>query len=279
MAENKKIEAKNQELIDYFKQFNKVVVAFSGGIDSTVVLVAAALALGKENVVSVIVDSDLYSPQEFAAAKRFSRQLGVTLKDPRIEYLADNNVRNNTPDSWYYAKKLFYGRVEKIRREVGADKVFDGMNEDDLQDYRPGFKARDEAGAVSPLQVLHFRKKDVRAFAKAYELKSWNKVSSCSISSRFPYNTVITAEAVQQVVAAEDYLRAQGFANVRVRYYHTMARIEVPKEQLEKLFAMRSQVSAKLHALGFLYVALDLDGFKSGNMNRELSKQQLLKYK
>ena len=270
---------KNQQLVEYFKQYKKVVVAFSGGIDSTVVLYAALKALGKKNVISVIVDSDLYSPKEFEQAKAYSREIGVELVTPRINYLDDKEVQNNTPDSWYYAKKLFYSKIEEIRRQYNADKAFDGMNEDDQTDYRPGFKARDEYGVISPLQIFHFRKVDVRSFAKENGLKNWNKVSSCSVSSRFPYNTHITKEAVKKVVASENYLRAKGFANVRVRYYQDTARIEVPQDQIEDWFKMRKEVLNKLQEFGFTFVALDLGGFHSGNMNKELTSKQIEKYK
>lgn len=273
------MESKDQNLIDYFKQYKKAVVAFSGGIDSTVVLYAALLALGKDQVISVVVDSDLYSPKEFDQAKEISRKLGVTLETPRINYLDDPEVENNTPDSWYFAKKLFYQKIEDIRQKYQADKAFDGMNEDDQTDYRPGFKARDEFNVLSPLQIYHFRKQDVRNFAKEHGLKNWNKVSSCSVSSRFPYNTKITKEAVDKVVNSENYLRAKGFANVRVRYYQDTARIEVPQNQIADLFAMRNEVLTKLQNFGFTFVAIDLGGFKSGNMNKELSQSQLDKYK
>lgn len=270
---------KEQDLINYFKQYKKVVVAFSGGIDSTVVLYAALLALGKENVISVVVDSDLYSPKEFEQAKFFSKNIGVALETPRINYLDDPEVENNTPDSWYFAKKLFYRKIEEIRKQYQADKAFDGMNEDDQTDYRPGFKARDEFHVLSPLQIYHFRKQDVRNFAKNHGLKNWNKVSSCSVSSRFPYNTKITKAAVAKVVNSENYLRAKGFANVRVRYYQDTARIEVPQEQIPDLFSIRVEVLKQLRNYGFTFVALDLGGFMSGNMNKELTKEQINKYK
>lgn len=270
---------KEQDLINYFKQYKKVVVAFSGGIDSTVVLYAALLALGKENVISVVVDSDLYSPKEFEQAKFFSKNIGVALETPRINYLDDPEVENNTPDSWYFAKKLFYRKIEEIRKQYQADKAFDGMNEDDQIDYRPGFKARDEFHVLSPLQIYHFRKQDVRNFAKNHGLKNWNKVSSCSVSSRFPYNTKITKAAVAKVVNSENYLRAKGFANVRVRYYQDTARIEVPQEQIPDLFSIRAEVLKQLRNYGFTFVALDLGGFMSGNMNKELTKEQINKYK
>lgn len=272
-------KTKNQKLIDYFKKYHSVIVAFSGGVDSTAVLYAAIKALGKGNVISVIANSELYSQIEYEKAKKLSQNLGAKTVVTTIQYLKNEDVRNNTPDSWYYAKKMFYDRLNNIKQQFNADVVIDGMNKDDLNDYRPGFKARDEAGALSPLQELGFTKQDVRQFTHDNGLKNWNKVHSCSISSRFPYNTVLTHQKIERVMAAENYLRGKGFDNVRVRYVGTSAQIEVEPEKMDSLFKIKNEIYNEFKKLGFLFVTVDLGGFKSGNMNSELSQKQIFKYR
>lgn len=262
--------------IDSIKQYQRVLVAFSGGIDSTLVLKLAIEALGTTNVVAVVANSELFTNSEFEKAVSLGKQLDVEAVTTQIDYLTNDEIRHNTPASWYWMKKMFYQRMNDLAGEYHADAILDGMIMDDNSDFRPGLKARDEEGAISTLQVADMYKQDVRDLAAQMGLSNWNKVASCSVSSRFPYNTVLTSEAIERVKQAEAYLRQQGFATVRVRVQEMTARIEVPSEQLAALLAEAANIDRYFRELGYQYVTLDLMGFKSGRMNDTLTKETKL---
>lgn len=262
--------------IDSIKQYQRVLVAFSGGIDSTLVLKLAIEALGTTNVVAVVANSELFTNSEFEKAVSLGKQLDVEVVTTQIDYLTNDEIRHNTPASWYWMKKMFYQRMNDLAGEYHADAILDGMIMDDNSDFRPGLKARDEEGAISMLQVADMYKQDVRDLAAQMGLSNWNKVASCSVSSRFPYNTVLTSEAIERVKQAEAYLRQQGFATVRVRVQEMTARIEVPSEQLAALLAEAADIDRYFRELGYQYVTLDLMGFKSGRMNDTLTKETKL---
>lgn len=262
--------------IDSIKQYQRVLVAFSGGIDSTLVLKLAIEALGTTNVVAVVANSELFTNSEFEKAVSLGKQLDVEVVTTQIDYLTNDEIRHNTPASWYWMKKMFYQRMNDLAGEYHADAILDGMIMDDNSDFRPGLKARDEEGAISTLQVADMYKQDVRDLAAQMGLSNWNKAASCSVSSRFPYNTVLTSEAIERVKQAEAYLRQQGFATVRVRVQEMTARIEVPSEQLAALLAEAANIDRYFRELGYQYVTLDLMGFKSGRMNDTLTKETKL---
>ncbi|TYC49707.1 ATP-dependent sacrificial sulfur transferase LarE [Weissella muntiaci] len=262
--------------IDSIKQYQRVLVAFSGGIDSTLVLKLAIEALGTTNVVAVVANSELFTNSEFEKAVSLGKQLDVEVVTTQIDYLTNDEIRHNMPASWYWMKKMFYQRMNDLAGEYHADAILDGMIMDDNSDFRPGLKARDEEGAISTLQVADMYKQDVRDLAAQMGLSNWNKVASCSVSSRFPYNTVLTLEAIERVKQAEAYLRQQGFATVRVRVQEMTARIEVPSEQLAALLAEAADIDRYFRELGYQYVTLDLMGFKSGRMNDTLTKETKL---
>ncbi|MDP0530255.1 lactate racemization operon protein LarE, partial [Lacticaseibacillus paracasei] len=187
---------------------------------------------------------------------------------------AHYQIKHNTPESWYAMKQMFYQAMTQVATQFNADAVLDGMIMDDNADFRPGLRARDEAGAVSVLQTADLYKREVRELAQSLGLTNWNKVASCSVSSRFPYNTDLTSEKLQRVMAAETYLRSLGFATVRVRVHDQIARIEVPVNQLSQLVAQNEKVSENLRQLGYDYITVDLQGFSSGRMNQTLSAAQ-----
>ncbi|WP_139693667.1 ATP-dependent sacrificial sulfur transferase LarE [Sporolactobacillus terrae] len=265
---------KTQMLTDLLKKMDRVVVGFSGGIDSTLVLKMALDTLGKDRVLAVVANSELFTDEEYEKAVALAKALGAEVMGTQLNYLADEHIKHNTPVSWYYAKKCFYAQMNVIAQEQGFNYVLDGMIMDDNSDFRPGLRARTEAGARSVLQEAGFYKTDVRALAKGIGLTNWNKVSSCSVSSRFPYGTTLTPEKIDQVMASEAYLRDLGFPVVRVRYHGEIARVEVPAERLSDLLERRGEVSAKLTEFGFRYVTLDLSGFRSGRMNETLSEEE-----
>ncbi|MFD1126501.1 ATP-dependent sacrificial sulfur transferase LarE [Lentilactobacillus raoultii] len=265
---------KKELLINELSAYSKVMVAFSGGIDSTVVLAAALKTLGKENVLAVVANSELFTNEEYAKAIRLAKKLGANVKGITLNYLTNDNVRHNRVSSWYWMKKMFYQRMNELKTAYGYDVVLDGMIMDDNLDFRPGLRARDEEGAVSILQHADIYKVDVRQIAREAGLTNWNKVASCSLSSRFEYNSIITVEKIQMVMQAEAYLRSLGFATVRVRVLDKLARIEVMKDQINDLVMQMSTINTTLKGLGFTYVTVDLEGFKSGRMNERLDVEE-----
>lgn len=262
---------KNTNLTNALSQYNKVLVAFSGGIDSTVVLDAALKTLGKENVLAVVANSDLFTDEEYTKAMDLANEMGANVMGTTLDYLSNDDIKNNRASSWYWMKKMFYEKLNELKAENGCDVVLDGMIMDDNNDFRPGLRARDEEGAVSVLQQADIYKSDVRDMARAAGLSNWNKVASCSVSSRFAYDTELTVAGIQRVMKAEAYLRSLGFATVRVRVQDDLARIEVMADQMNDLVAQMFAINDTLKGLGFTYVTVDLEGFKSGRMNESLT--------
>lgn len=264
------IKEKNKRLGHILSKMEKVMVAFSGGVDSTLVLKRAQQERG-ENVIAVVVNSELFRQEEFESAVKLAKSLNVTVYETEIKELAHPLIAANNPDSWYHSKKMLYSHLNNLADQLGYTHVLDGMIMDDIEDFRPGLRARTEANVRSVLQEAKFYKQDVRELAKHLNLPVWNKPASCSLASRIPYGEPLTLEKIQQINEAEKYLMALGFAQVRVRHHGSNARIEVTPDQIVKLAELRDKVEPKLLALGFTYVSIDLSGYQTGNMNKELS--------
>lgn len=268
------LEAKENNLIKDLASKQRVAIAYSGGIDSTYLLKVAVDELGKDNVLAMVVNSELFLDDEYNKALELAKDLGTNAMGVSMSELADERIAANTPESWYYSKQLLYRTIKKAAAEKGFDIVLDGMIMDDNADFRPGMKARTEEGIVSSLQDADLYKSEIRELAKDRGISNWNKVASCSVASRFPYGTKLTAEAVNNVFAGEKWLRNAGFPVVRVRVHSDLVRVEVPEVEFAKLLAKKAEMSEFMKGLGFNYVTLDVDGFKSGRMNDVLKEEK-----
>ncbi|MDO5514956.1 MAG: ATP-dependent sacrificial sulfur transferase LarE [Staphylococcus xylosus] len=258
---------KEQKLENIIKDMNKVVIAFSGGVDSSLVLKKAVDVLGHANVKAVIVKSELFRHEEFNQAIELAKQLNAPITEAEIEELKDPHIIENTPDSWYYSKCLLYSKLEELRKKYNFNYVLDGMIMDDLDDFRPGLKARTEFNVRSILQEADLYKSEVREISKANGLPVWNKPALCSLASRIPYGETLNFAKVNKVNEAEKYILSLDISNVRVRYHHNIARVEVNDIDIPTVVQYRKQITLRLKELGFDYVTIDLEGYRTGSMN------------
>ena len=252
----------------HLAQLGSVVVAYSGGVDSSVVLRVAHDVLG-ERALGVIGRSDSYAERELALALEQAAAFGARVEIVTTGELADPNFRSNPTDRCYHCKTELYRELAEVAKRVGAAAILDGTIRDDIHDWRPGRLAAAERGVQSPLAELGFRKSDVRSIAAEFGLASQDKPASPCLASRIPYGSEITREKLNAVEAAEDALRGLGFRELRVRHHGETARIEVPTGEIVRLAepGIRENVVKAMKALGFTFVTLDLEGFRSGSLN------------
>jgi uncharacterized protein len=247
------------------------IVAYSGGVDSSLLLRVAHEVLG-ERVLAVIGRSDSYAARELELALEQVRSFGARVEVVTTGELADPGFRSNPVNRCYHCKSELYRQLARVAGREGAAVVLDGTIADDLGDWRPGRRAAEERAVRSPLAELGFTKADVRAAARDYGLQSHAKPASPCLASRIPYGTEITRENLSMVERGEELLRSLGFAELRVRHHGDVARLEVPAAEMPRLLepATRAKVVEGLKALGYRYVALDLEGFRSGSLNEGL---------
>jgi uncharacterized protein len=266
------VEQRLAELENIVAPHGSALVAFSGGVDSSLALAVAARALPKERVLAVTSNNETYLPSELDLAEALARTLGVEHLVVNTRELDNPNYASNPTNRCYFCKNTLYSDLKSLAQEKGYACVVDGANKDDEGDYRPGRKAAKELDVVSPLAVAGMGKAEVRELAKHLELPTWDKPALACLSSRFPYGQEITPEKLAQVARAEEYMRRRGYGQVRVRHHGEIARLEIGPDELERAFRERDEISTELKAAGFLYVALDLTGYESGSLNATLKQ-------
>jgi len=244
----------------------KVAIGFSGGVDSSFLLKIASEVLGK-NVLAVTAISATYPKKESTEAKKFAQSLGSSYRIIRIDIDKMPIFKKNPVDRCYYCKKELYKQIKKIAQQEHISFVLDASNLDDLNDYRPGRKALEELDIKTPLIDAQFTKQDIRTLSKTMNLPTWDKPSLACLASRFPYDTMITKERLKMIEDAENILWGLGVHQVRVRYHETISRIEVEPKDFDLILTHSKEIIQQFKRLGFHYITLDLEGFKSGRLN------------
>jgi uncharacterized protein len=259
---------KAQALLDILAKHTSALVAFSGGVDSSLLLAAAQEAC-KGSVVAVTASSPIHPRREIEDARRIAALVGVQHEIVRTHELDDPEFIKNPLERCYLCKRRLFRELKRYADKKGLGEVLEGSTVEDLSDFRPGEKALRETGALSPLRQADFTKADVRALAKSIGLPNWNKPAGACLASRFPYGTEITRERLAKVERIEDTLLALGFGQVRARYHGEVLRIEVPVDDIELAARpdIRDRIVQTVRREGLRYAALDLQGYRTGSLN------------
>lgn len=267
------LKNKFEKLQSILKEMENVLVAFSAGVDSTFLLCCAKEALN-DKALAVTARSASFPQRELDESVKLAKMLKVEHLLIDSEELKNSDYRENPPDRCFYCKSDLFGKLRKIADEKGIPFVLDGANLDDTGDYRPGSKAAEELAVRSPLKEAELTKEDIRRLSKEKNLPTWNKPSFACLASRFPYGTAITEEKLAIVEQAENVLHELGFHQFRLRHHDKIARIEVTKDQLPRFLnnGISEKVISELKNLGYSYITVDLEGYRSGRMNDELKK-------
>ena len=266
------LQQKYEKLKAIIAETGRAAVAYSGGVDSTL-LAKVSYDVLKENSVAITLVSPMNAQSEMRDARELAAEIGIThfmIQDDEIE----DEVLANPVNRCYFCKKVEFGQILDKANELGTKVVFDGSNMDDMSDYRPGLKALEELLVISPLRMAGLSKSDIRELSKQLGLRSWNKPALACLGSRIPYGERITLEKLSKIDRSEDFLRSLGFVQFRVRSHGDMARIEVSPEERTKLFDadLMDNISKTIKAYGYQYVCVELEGYITGSLNRNIVK-------
>jgi len=267
------LEQKHERLQTLLRDLGRVAIAFSGGVDSTFLLAVALDVLGTEHVLAVTVDAQFIPRAELADSLEMAARLGARQQLIDGSDLLNETFRRNDPHRCYHCKLALFSRLKAVAATAGISTLVDGSNADDPSDYRPGMAALAELGIFSPLLEAGLTKADVRALSRRRNLPTWDKPTLACLASRFPYGTSITVEGLARVEKCETALHRLGFPQCRVRSHGDIARIEVPMADMERLTTapLRDEMVTVCKDAGFVYVALDLEGFRSGSLNEAIA--------
>lgn len=266
------IKDKYKELINYLKKLGSVAVAFSGGVDSTLLLKASKEALG-DKAISITVVSPYMPKWEIQEAKELVDKIGIQSYFIEVPMLEE--IRANPKDRCYICKKAVFSKIKEFAKEKQVKYIIDGTNADDTKDYRPGMRALKELEVKSPLLESSLNKEEIRILSKELGLETWDKPAYACLLSRIPYDQEIKEEDLYRIEKSEVYMMELGFRAVRVRSHGDLARIEIPKSERKKLFNewLLDRISEKLKSLGFKYVTLELEGYKMGSLNEQIEEK------
>ncbi len=265
---------KLEKLEKWFRQQTGSIVAFSGGIDSSLLLFLARRWQGREAAIGVISDSESLKRKDLELAKSFSNQFDIVLELIETRELEDERYNQNPLDRCYFCKDHLYMDLQKISDKYPGFPVLNGTNVDDHGDYRPGLKAATKYQVLAPLADCGITKEEIREISLHFELPNWNKPASPCLSSRIPYTHSITGKKLMEIEQAEDLLNSFGFEDVRVRHYGDHGKIEVRKEDLPRLMDLKDSVLVKIREIGFPRVIIDEEGLVSGKMNRVIKAEK-----
>jgi uncharacterized protein len=270
MVIEKNLKIRYQDLKKLLGDLEKVIVAFSGGVDSSFLLKTAVDVLGVENVIAVTVSSDIIPSEETILAGQFADEIGVKHKIVEIPHLEDEVFSHNPEDRCYICKRWIMDELVKVKQERDIEHILDGTNYGDLEKHRPGLRALREYGVVSPLAEVGLTDAEIRELSRELGLPFWNKPATTCLMTRFPYDFKVTKELLERIHKGEEYLRKLGFEVVRLRYQRDgLVSIEVPVEDIPDIVdaGLKKDIVLKLKSLGFRYITLDLEGYRSGSMD------------
>ena len=268
------LQEKMQQLEEWFAGREGSIVAFSGGIDSSLVLFLSRRFQGKDKAVGVISNSESLKDKDFKLAQEFCRQFDIQLEIIKTGEFDDERYLKNPENRCFFCKEHLFRNLQSVRTKYPGFEILSGTNRDDLGDYRPGLQAAALYRVASPMAECNLTKEDIRQIARHFGLPNWDKPASPCLSSRVPYNQQITIEKLRQIETAENILNHFGFKNVRVRHYGNVGKIEVPKDEMPKLLQIESEVMKSMQIAGFSSLVIDREGLVSGKLNRGLGKNK-----